>query len=146
MLIENALVPVKPIGITLKHYCDLGYDARVGVEIMVKPSELTDGSKVRVIVECDVCHSLYNTPYKSYIRYHTYGIDIEYDGWYWHQDQQRDNKRDRFLQSNGFKVLRIKSARQIPKKKEIFDAIDSLVKTDRIYKEIIMDDWKEVSA
>lgn len=411
MLIENALVPVKPIGITLKHYCDLGYDARVGVEIMVKPSELTDGSKVRVIVECDVCHSLYNTPYKSYIRYHTYGmdtcpkckhiktkktcidkygvdspmkvdeikekqkhtiiekygvdniskldfvkdykkkttlehygvenpaqnkeirdrqiqtfkehyyssdeiknkrikgcmdkygvpyvnqsqdiqektkrtnlerygvenvfqnkeiqekikstnlqkygsenpfaneeikakimetniskygvpyimmsdemktkaketnikkygvenplqnpeilakmldtlckngecptskqqlelfeiiknkysfvelnypysscvldiyicinnikIDIEYDGWYWHQNQQRDIKRDRFLQSNGFKVLRIKSARQIPKEKEIFDAIDSLVKTDRIYKEIIMDGWKEVSA
>ena len=37
-----------------------------------------------------------NYPYSScvldiYICINNIKIDIEYDGWYWHQDQQRDN-------------------------------------------------------
>ena len=72
-------------------------------------------------------------------------IDIEYDGTYWHQDKQRDIKRDKFLQANGFKTLRIKSERYLPDEATIFDAIDLLINTDRIYKEIIADK-KEVSA
>lgn len=36
-------------------------------------------------------------------------IDVEYDGWYWHKDtQDYDRRRNHWLVSEGFKVLRIK--------------------------------------
>lgn len=70
-------------------------------------------------------------------------IDCEYDCWYWHQDQQRDIKRDKFLQSKGFKTLRIKSGRLLPTEQELFDAIDYLVNTEHHFKEIILSDWEE---
>lgn len=70
-------------------------------------------------------------------------IDIEYDGGYWHQDYQKDIKRDKFLQSQGFKVLRIRSGHLLPTEQELFDAIDCLVNTERHFKKIILSDWKE---
>ena len=70
-------------------------------------------------------------------------IDIEYDGWYFHQDKHKDLKRYKFLQSNGFKTLRIKSAYLLPSKQELFDAIDYLINTEHHFKEIILSDWKE---
>ena len=68
-------------------------------------------------------------------------IDIEYDGRHWHQDQQADIRRDKFLQSQGFKVLRIRSGHQIPTEEQLFLAIDELIRTNRIFKEIILPDW-----
>ena len=68
-------------------------------------------------------------------------IDIEYDGSYWHQNQQADIKRDKFLQSRGFKVLRIRSGHKLPAEEEIFTAINELATTNRIFKEIILSDW-----
>jgi very-short-patch-repair endonuclease len=70
-------------------------------------------------------------------------IDIEYDGWYWHQDLQKDRRRDEVLKSKGWKILRIKSNRNIPNIKDLLDAIEQLVVTDRTYKEIKLDDWKD---
>lgn len=35
-------------------------------------------------------------------------IDIEYDGWFWHQDKNRDIRRDNYVKSQGYKILRIK--------------------------------------
>ena len=70
-------------------------------------------------------------------------LDVEYDGSYWHQDKQKDIKRDKFLQSRGFKTLRIRSGRLIPAEQELFDAIDYLVNTEHHFKEIILPDWKE---
>ncbi len=69
-------------------------------------------------------------------------IDIEYDCWYWHQDQQRDIKRDKFLQSQEFKILRIRSGHLLPNEQDLFDAIDYLVNTEHHFKEIILEDWK----
>lgn len=70
-------------------------------------------------------------------------IDIEYDGWYWHQDYKRDMRRDMHHRSNGWKILRIKSAMKLPSTEELFDAIDYLINTDHHYNEIILDDWKK---
>ena len=70
-------------------------------------------------------------------------IDIEYDGSYWHTDKQRDIKRDKFLQSQGFKTLRIRSGHLLPTGEELFNAIDYLVNTEHHFKEIILSDWKE---
>ncbi len=69
-------------------------------------------------------------------------IDIEYDGSYWHQDKQKDIKRDKFLQSQGFKTLRVRSGHLLPTEQELFDAIDYLVNTEHHFKEIILSDWK----
>ena len=71
-------------------------------------------------------------------------IDIEYDGWFFHQDKQKDIKRDKFLQSQGFKTLRIRSGHLLPTEQELFDAIDYLVNTEHHFKEIILSDWKKV--
>ena len=36
-------------------------------------------------------------------------IDVEYDGWYYHQDKMRDIRRDNFVRKQGYKILRVKS-------------------------------------
>ncbi len=70
-------------------------------------------------------------------------IDVEYDCWYWHQDKQKDIKRDKFLQSQGLKTLRIRSGHLLPTEEELFDAIGYLINTEHHFKEIILSDWKE---
>lgn len=70
-------------------------------------------------------------------------IDIEYDGWYWHQDALRDMRRDKHLQSKGIKVLRVRSGSLLPTEKELFTAIDELITTNRNFKEIVLSDWEE---
>lgn len=71
-------------------------------------------------------------------------IDVEYDGWYWHKDREDlDRKRDYFLYSKGYKVLRIRSAYALPTKEEIFNAIDYLVNTEHHHKIITLPDWIE---
>ncbi len=69
-------------------------------------------------------------------------IDVEYDGWYWHSFE-KDNIRDKFVKSKGFKVLRIKSGKKIPDEKIIFDNINELLNKDILYNEIILEDWNE---
>lgn len=71
-------------------------------------------------------------------------IDVEYDGWYWHKNRENfDRKRDYFLYSKGYKVLRIRSVYALPTEKEIFDAIDYLVNTEHYHKIITLPDWIE---
>ena len=71
-------------------------------------------------------------------------IAIEYDGWYWHKDKkEKDRKRDYFLYSNGYKVLRIRSAYALPTEEELFGAIDYLITTNHHHKIITLPDWDE---
>jgi very-short-patch-repair endonuclease len=69
-------------------------------------------------------------------------IDVEYDGWYWHKDEQHDRRRDEFLKSQGWKVLRIKSRRMVPKLEILLEKIEKLIITDRKFTEIILEDWE----
>lgn len=57
-------------------------------------------------------------------------IDVEYDGWYWHQDEQRDRRRDAFVKSNGYQILRVKSNKHddIPTKEQIDEKIQLLLR------------------
>lgn len=71
-------------------------------------------------------------------------IDIEYDGWYWHQNQQKDIKRDRVVQKRGYKVLRIKGSSDIPKEEELLSQINELINSDQSYKEYWLDDYKQL--
>ena len=68
-------------------------------------------------------------------------IDLEYDCYHWHKNQQKDRKRDEFTKSQGWKILRIKSSHKIPTLEQLVEAIDKLVKTDRTFTQIILDDW-----
>jgi len=69
-------------------------------------------------------------------------IAVEYDGWYWHQDAQKDRKRDEFLKSKGWKVLRIKSGKKLPSIERLNEQITKLLTSSHTYKQIVLDDWK----
>lgn len=71
-------------------------------------------------------------------------IDIEYDGWYWHNkvsNQEKDNIRDNKILEKGFKILRIKGGTTIPSEKELVEKINILVFTEVKYEEIILQEW-----
>lgn len=71
-------------------------------------------------------------------------IDLEYDAWYWHQDKQKDRRRDEFLKSQDWKILRIKSGHKIPMLEQIEEQIIKLINDkNRSYTHLILDDWKE---
>ena len=60
-------------------------------------------------------------------------IDIEYDGWYWHKDREKqDRNRDYFVESNGYKVLRFLAyADRLPTEEELTTAIKQLTTTNK---------------
>lgn len=69
-------------------------------------------------------------------------IDIEYDGWYWHHNRgQRDFARDFIVKGYGYKVLRIKSKRDIPSKEQLELAIYKLLYSGRNFTQIKLNDW-----
>lgn len=70
-------------------------------------------------------------------------IDIEYDGTYWHQDKNKDRKRDEFVKSQGWKVFRIVGQRAVPTLKQLEDGINTLLNTDKNFIRIYLDDVKE---
>lgn len=68
-------------------------------------------------------------------------IDIEYDGLFWHKNQEsKDRKRDYYILSQGYKILRIKgnAKDEIPTKEILKEKIDLLLKSDKVYEKIIM--------
>ena len=66
-------------------------------------------------------------------------IDVEYDGWFWHQDKKRDDRRDNFVKKHGYKVLRIKSDKHdtLPNKERIDEKVQMLLNGEE-YAEIQM--------
>ena len=57
-------------------------------------------------------------------------IDVEYDGFYWHQDtKEYDRKRNHWLISQGYKVLRIKGNKndEIPSIERLKEEVDYLL-------------------
>lgn len=66
-------------------------------------------------------------------------IDIEYDGVYWHQDENRDRRRDYYIKSRGYKILRIKGTIAVPTEQQLIDTIDYLVKDNHSFAKIELD-------
>lgn len=55
-------------------------------------------------------------------------INIEYDGWYWHQHMQEyDNERNIYVAKNGYKIIRILSEGKMPTVAQLQNAIDDIV-------------------
>lgn len=68
-------------------------------------------------------------------------IDIEYDGKYWHEKKDKsDRRRDNFVKSKGYKILRIKGNKkdEIPSKSQLSSAIEVLLYSLKKYNEIVM--------
>lgn len=66
-------------------------------------------------------------------------LNIEYDGVYWHQDAQKDRRRDEYVKSQGYKILRIKAKRLVPTEAQLKEKIDYLVKGNHSYAELKLD-------
>lgn len=123
---------------------------RIG-ETLIKNNKVKTSSQQEKIYE--ILKSKYINSKKNYpcdnsffdiaLFIHDIKIDVEYDGSYWHQDFQRDRRRDEHFKSKGWKILRIRSGRKIPTEEQLINAIDELISTDRMFKEIILDDWNK---
>jgi protein-arginine kinase activator protein McsA len=72
------------------------------------------------------------------IAYPEHKIAIEYDGWYWHKDD--NNEKDEDIFSSGWKLLRIKSRTSLPDKSSVLGCLDKL-KNGNTYQEIVLGDW-----
>lgn len=83
----------------------------------------------KIYGKCELNYPVGSCSLDCYIKVNQIKIDVEYDGWYWHQDKQRDRRRDEFIKSKGYKILRIVGDKKIPTKEEITKAIDILVNT-----------------
>ena len=71
-------------------------------------------------------------------------IDIEYDGWYWHQFiKNHDKSRDDFVNKQGIKIIRIKAGRIIPAKEELLFLINKVINEDLFYYEKIYPEWEQ---
>lgn len=64
-------------------------------------------------------------------------IDVEYDGKFWHQDNQKDRRRDYFTIGQGYKVLRFRGNYEVPTKEQIINGVNYLTTTEHHY--IIID-------
>lgn len=63
-------------------------------------------------------------------------IDVEYDGRYWHQDKQKDRRRDEVVKSKGYKIIRIESDRTLPTEEQIRSAVQTLLYTENKFVQI----------
>lgn len=67
------------------------------------------------------------------LNYKNVKIDIEYDGWYWHQKMQEHDKiRNDFILDKGYKIIRIISDGKMPTITQIQNAIDDIVNGQNI--------------
>lgn len=69
-------------------------------------------------------------------------VDVEYDGWYWHQNARQDRARDEFIKTQGYKILRIKSRTMIPELTYLVNTIKALRDGEHTYDEIVLPDWE----
>ena len=70
-------------------------------------------------------------------------IDIEYDGWYWHQDRRKDDIRNKVLTKRfGWKVIRVKSGSYLPNIEDLVEAINVVTNTEQKIYSIMLKDWE----
>lgn len=70
-------------------------------------------------------------------------IAIEYDEWFWHRKNLvRDKRKTKKLIDNNWLVVRFLASDDLPNIKDIWDAIDKLIKTNKKYILIKSKDWK----
>ena len=76
------------------------------------------------------------------VMFENISINIEYDGAFWHTDLNKDRKRDEFVKTKGYRILRIKSRRKIPELTDLVNTIELLKNGEHTYSEIVLPDWE----
>lgn len=116
---------------------------------LIKSRENKDGRSIKKSIQQQQIHSILG----GEINYKISGIFVdialindkvivEYDGWFWHKNSKnKDRKRDEFLKSLGWKILRIKGGRNIPSENELKIELELLKNSQNRYREIVMKDW-----
>ena len=66
LIIEEYMI-VKPNAKVLKHYKELGYNAKLNTPIVVKNEDVTDGSYIQERIFCDCCHKVVTKYHKDII-------------------------------------------------------------------------------
>jgi hypothetical protein len=69
-------IKISPTSKNITHYRNLGYNVKIGDEIIIKPEHLPKKSKIRVFVECEKCGK------KNEITYYSYTRNITNSGYY----------------------------------------------------------------
>ena len=68
-------------------------------------------------------------------------IDIEYDGWYWHRNKQKDIARNSVLLNLGWNIIRVQSGNYLPTKDELQNCINNVIKENKHIQFIKLNDW-----
>lgn len=89
--------------------------------------------------ECELNYPLGKYSLDCMIKVNDVLIDVEYDGWYWHQDEDKDNERDKFVIDNGYRVFRIKGGLKNPSKKQIIQHISNLISSKNMSEIMILE-------
>lgn len=67
-------------------------------------------------------------------------IDVEYDGIFWHTGKEDyDRRRNYYVISQGYKILRIKGKHKVPNLEILKEAIDKLLKQENNFLEIYIE-------
>lgn len=96
-------------------------------------------------------HCELNFPFAQYsldcvIEINGIRVDVEYDGWYWHNlnnQPEKDKIRDNELLKNGYKILRIKAGRNMPDTEILLKTLENLINSKSSYIEIVLPEWVE---
>lgn len=68
-------------------------------------------------------------------------FDIEYDGWYWHKDKQKDDARNSVLLNLGWNIIRIQSGNLLPTAEDLDSYIKNAIKNKEQIQFIKLSDW-----
>lgn len=67
-----------------------------------------------------------------FIKYNDIKIDLEYDGCYWHQDENKEKIRNNYVLNNDYRIIRIKGNNRdnnLPTKEKLLEIIENSKKT-----------------
>ena len=110
-----------------------------GINPTSKPQKALSNLLLEMYGNCELERPCGRYSLDCAVRINNILIDVEYDGLYWHQDKERDERRNVFVQNQGYKVLRVKGNKkdELPTKERIDEQIQKLLHGEK-YAEIQM--------
>lgn len=89
---------------------------------------------------CELNKPLNNLTLDIEVNYNGTLIDVEVDGAYWHNNKNKDRRRDEFIKTFGYKILRVRINRTLPDIELIHEGILNLVNSQHSFYQIVAKD------
>ena len=115
--------------------------AKSGKTPVSKPQQLIYEMLLKEYEKVEINYPVSNLSLDCFVEINGVKIDIEYDGWFWHKNKQRDFARDKALLKLGYKTLRIKGGHDIPTIEQLKEKIEILVNTERYFEQIFLKEY-----